>query len=199
VTSAIGSRFFPSGTSNPGPPRRTPQENATGARRPLSYRSQRGNGNSRQDEEDDMIHLASWVFGSEDVFASVGLWAFLSIGAIALFAVFIPLVTYFDSRRKEREAFYKSEMMRRIAEASGEGSKATLELLREEGRQKQIKTIEGLKIGGLINIAVGVALVIFLRSLLGGAAASPYLCGLIPGMIGVAMLVYVYVMARPVE
>ncbi len=145
-----------------------------------------------------MTHLAMWIFGSEDVFASVGLWAFLSIGAIALFAVFIPLVTFIDSRRKEREAYYKADIMRRVTESSGEGSKAVLELLREEARQEQVKKIEGLKIGGLINIAVGVALVIFLRSIMGGGA-SPYLCGLIPGMIGVAMLVYVYAMARPVE
>jgi hypothetical protein len=146
-----------------------------------------------------MIHLASLVFGSEEVFESMGLWAFLSIGAIALFAVFIPLVTFIDSRRKEREAYYKADIMRRVTESSGEGSKAVLELLHEEARQEQIKKIEGMKIGGLINIGVGVGLIIFLRSLLGGAATSPYLCGLIPGMIGVAMLVYVYVMARPVE
>ena len=149
--------------------------------------------------EDDMAHLVLLFFGSEDVFASYGMWAFLSIGAVALFAVFIPLVTYIDSRRKEREAYYKSEMMRRIAESSSDSAKAAMELLREEGRQKQIKTVEGLKIGGLINIGVGLALVIFLRSLIGGGSDSPYLCGLIPGMVGVAMLVYVYVMARPVE
>jgi len=146
-----------------------------------------------------MAQLVLLFFGSEDVFGSNGLWAFLSVGAVALFAVFIPLVTYIDSRRKEREAFYKSEMMRRIAESSSDSAKAAMELLREEGRQKQIKTIEGLKIGGLINVGGGVGLVIFLRSLIGSGSESPYLCGLIPAMVGVAMLVYVYVMARPVE
>lgn len=144
-----------------------------------------------------MTHLALWIFGSEDVFASVGVWAFLSIGAIALFAVFIPLVTFIDSRRKEREAYYKADIMRRVTESSGEGSKAVLELLREQARQEQIKKIEGMKIGGLINIGVGVVLVIFLRSVLG--AASPYLCGLIPGVVGAALLIYVYLLARPVE
>jgi len=146
-----------------------------------------------------MIHLAGVVFGSEDVFGSFGLWAFLSVGAVALFAVFIPLVTWMDTRRKEREAFYKAETFRRLAEASGEGAKAAMELMREEGRQKQIKTIEGLKIAGLINIFIGVALIIFLRVLLGSGTGSPFLCGLIPGMIGVAMLIYVYAMARPIE
>jgi len=60
-----------------------------------------------------------------------------------------------------------------------------------------------LKIGGLINVGIGVGLMIFLRALLGGgggavtngATGSVYLCGLIPGLIGVAMLVYVYLLA----
>ena len=147
-----------------------------------------------------MVHLASFIFGSDEVFTSMGLWAFLSVGAIALFAVFIPLVTYIDSRLKEREAYYKADIMRRVTESPGEGSKAVLELMREESRQKRIKTIEALKIAGLINIGVGIALILFLRELLGSTAASqPYLCGLIPAFIGVAMLVYVYALARPID
>ena len=146
-----------------------------------------------------MMHLAGLLFGSEEVFESFGLWAFLSIGAVALFAVFIPLVTYIDGRVKEREAYYKAETLRRLAESSGEGAKAAMELMREEGRQKQIKRIEGMKIGGLVNVAVGIGLTIFLRSLLGPGAGSPWLCGLIPGMIGVAMLVYVFTSPKPAE
>jgi hypothetical protein len=147
-----------------------------------------------------MAHLALWFFGPEDaVFGNFGMWAFLSVGAIALFAVFIPLVTYIERRGKEREAYYKAETFRRIAESSGEGAKMAMELLREENRQKQIKMLEGLKVGGLINVGVGIALVIFLRVLLGGGTGSPWLCGMIPGLVGVAMLVYVFYMARPVE
>ena len=125
----------------------------------------------------------------------MGLWIFLSVGAVALFAVFIPLVSWIDSRRKEREAYYRAETLRRVAEASGEGAKATLELLWEENRQKQNQTREGLKIAGLINIAVGFSLIPFLKMLIPGAAV--YLCGLIPLLIGVAMLVYVYALAAP--
>jgi hypothetical protein len=174
---------------------------ATVAEIPLSYRSQREIGSlSSGFEESDMAHMILAFFsGSEDVFRSLGLWAFLSIGAIALFAVFIPLVTYIDRRGKEREAYYKAESLRRIAEAHGEGARMAMDMFREENRQKQIKMIEGLKIGGLINFGVGVALVIFLRVLLGGGSGSPYLCGLFPAMVGVAMLVYVFFLARPVE
>jgi len=74
----------------------------------------------------------------------MGLWMFLSVGAVALFAVFIPLVTFIDNRRKEREAFYKADTMRRLAESSGEGAKAAIQLMREEERLKRIKVLEGL-------------------------------------------------------
>jgi hypothetical protein len=126
-----------------------------------------------------------------------GMWMFLSIGAVALFVVFIPLTSWIDSQRREREAFYKAETMRRMVESSGDGAKAAVELLREQSRQEQTKKREGMKIAGLINIAVGVGLMIFLRALTG--ANGPYLCGLIPGLIGVALLAYALFLAPKVE
>jgi hypothetical protein len=137
------------------------------------------------------------LFGPETaVFANYGMWLFLSVGAIVLFGIFIPTITWIDSRRKEREAFYKAETFRRVAESSGEGAKAAIQLLHEEELIKQVKIREGLKIGGLINLGVGIALIIFLRALL-PAGTPVYLCGLIPGFIGAAMIVYVYFMAPP--
>jgi predicted cobalt transporter CbtA len=130
----------------------------------------------------------------------MGLWMFLSIGAVALFVIFIPTVTWIDKQHKEREAFYKAETVRRITEASGDGAKAAIEMMREQDRLEQLKKREGMKIGGLICVAVGVALVIFLRSIMGSQdSGAPYMVGLIPGFIGVAMLVYVYALAAPVE
>jgi hypothetical protein len=34
---------------------------------------------------------------------------------------------------------------------------------------------------------------------MGGGQGSPWLCGLIPGFIGVGMLVYVFFLAAPIE
>ncbi len=109
---------------------------------------------------------------------------------------FLVFVVWFGTRQKEREAFYKSETLRRITESSGEGAKQAIDLLREEERLKRIKTREGVKLGGLINIGVGIGLIIFLWMLVGPKVA---LCGLIPGLVGVAMLVYVFYLAAPVE
>jgi hypothetical protein len=137
-----------------------------------------------------MTNLAMTMFEPSNGF---GLWMFLSISAVALFVVFIPLTSWIDSQRKEREAFYKAETMRRLAESSGDGAKAAIELLREQDRMGRTKKREGMKIGGLINIAVGVGLMIFLRALVGNEPA--YLCGLIPGLIGVALLTYALLLA----
>lgn len=142
-----------------------------------------------------MEHSAMQMFDSP----AMGMWLFLSVGAVSLFGVFIPLITWIDSRRKEREAFYKADTMRRLVESSGEGAKAAIELLREEERLKARKTLEGIKIAGVINLCVGVALTIFLYAMLGSGHGSPYLCGLIPGFIGIGMLAYALFIATPVQ
>jgi hypothetical protein len=148
-----------------------------------------------------MTHLLlHYLEGSANaVFGNMGLWLFLSVGAVALFVVFIPLVTWMENRRKEREAFYQAETIRRLAEASGEGAKAAMELMREQNRLTRLRIIEGIKIGGIINLGVGIGLVIFLRVLLGTGQGSPFLCGLIPGFIGIGMLIYAFFLAAPVD
>jgi hypothetical protein len=146
-------------------------------------------------KEDFMTHLVTFLFGAPDM-GGMGLWLFLSVASVAMFVVFIPLVTWIGSREKEREAFYKAETIRRIAEASSDGAKATIDLLREENRMTLIKMREGLKISGVICLGVGIGLVAFLVPMVGRTVG---LCGLIPGFIGLAMLVYVYFLAAPVE
>lgn len=143
-----------------------------------------------------MTHLTVLLGGPDEVFGNYGLWVFLSIGAVALFAVFLPITTWLESRRKEREAFYKAETLRRVSESSSDGGKASIEFLREQNRLMQFKTLEGLKIGGLIMIGVGVGVVVLLWFLAGPAVSS---CGVIPLLIGVAMLAYVYLLAAPVQ
>ena len=143
-----------------------------------------------------MTNLAMTIF--EPMGGGFGLWMFLSIGAVALFVVFIPLTSWIDSQRREREAFYKAETMRRLTESSSEGAKAAIELLREQDRMERTKKREGMKIGGLINIAIGVALMVFLHALVTDGAPV-YLCGLIPGLIGVALLAYALFLAPKVE
>jgi len=117
------------------------------------------------------------------------------VAIVSTFVMIIFAIRY-GTQRKEREAFYKAESLRRLTESSGEGAKAAIELLKEEDRLKRIKDREGMKVGGLVTLGVGVGLVIFLWAMVGPKVA---LCGLIPGLVGVALLVYVFFLAGPVE
>jgi hypothetical protein len=119
------------------------------------------------------------------------------VAIILIVFAFVSVLHWIDSQRKERDAFYKAETIRRVTEASGEGAKAALELMKADERLKRLKAREGLKIGGLINIGVGVGVMIFLHELLPGTAI--YLSGSIPALIGVGFIAYVYVLAAPIE
>lgn len=123
------------------------------------------------------------------------------IPIVAIVSTFTMIIfaIRFGTQRREREAFYRAESLRRITDSSGEGAKAAIELLKEEERLKRIKAREGLKIGGLVCVAVGLAMVIFMWALTKTDPDVPYLVGLVPGFIGVALLVYVFFMAGPVE
>ena len=121
----------------------------------------------------------------------VALFIFLAIGAVALFT-FLSVATWTGTRQAEREAYYKAEMMKKIAETGGQGNPA-LEYLREQERIKAAKRLGGLKLGGLINAGIGVGLMIFLKALIPGTPI--YLCGTIELFIGFALLAYAFWLA----
>ncbi len=118
------------------------------------------------------------------------------IGSIALFS-FLGVASWSDARRKEREAYYTAETLKKIAESSGEGTKSAVEYLREQNRNIRQRRLEGLKLGGLITAAVGIGLMAFLH---GVEHDEPvYLVGLIPLLIGVALLAYAFALAPRAE
>jgi hypothetical protein len=117
---------------------------------------------------------------------------FLSVGAIALFS-FIAVAAYSDNRRKEREAYYKSETLKKMVESQGTGSTSAVELMREQERIAARRRLEGQKLGGIITLAVGVGLMIFLKAVDHDEPA--FLVGVIPLLVGAALLAYSYVLA----
>ncbi|HEX4064728.1 MAG TPA: DUF6249 domain-containing protein [Acidobacteriaceae bacterium] len=119
-------------------------------------------------------------------------FVFLAVGAVALFSM-ISIASWSGARQKEREAYYKNDMLKKLAEAQGPGANSALELLREEDRIVTTRTKWGLQISGLVTAAVGLGLMVFLAVLLGPNGV--WLCGLIPLLVGVAL----YVSARFVK
>jgi len=123
---------------------------------------------------------------------SLPLALFLSIASIAIFS-FVAVAAWSDNRRKEREAYYRSETLKKMAEAQGPGASSPVELLREEERIAARRRLEGQKLGGIITFAVGIGLMIFLKAVDHGEPA--YLVGLIPLLVGLALLAYSYALA----
>jgi hypothetical protein len=107
---------------------------------------------------------------------------------IAVFT-FTSVTTWAEARRKEREAFYKSETIKKIAETSGAGGPAALDLLREQERIDRRNRHDGQRLGGIISVAVAMGLMIFLRAITD--TAPVYLVGLIPLFVGLALLAHV--------
>jgi hypothetical protein len=119
-------------------------------------------------------------------------YMFLSVGAIALFS-FIAVAVWSDARRKEREAYYRSETLKKIAETQGAGASSALDFLREERKNAVQRRREGLKLGGLITVAVGIGIMAYGAPQ--GHRDPDYLIGLVPFFIGVVLLVYAYLLA----
>src|SRR5579875_1383447 len=112
----------------------------------------------------------------------VMVFVFLAVSAVALFSM-ISIASWSGARQKEREAYYKNDMLKKLADAQGPGANSALEIMREEAKLVKERTVWGLQIGGLVTGAVGLALMIFLGAL--PTAKGVFLCGLIPLLIGI--------------
>jgi hypothetical protein len=104
----------------------------------------------------------------------------------------VAVAAWSENRRKERESYYRHETYRKIMEQQGDSGKGVLALMREEELQQQRRRIEGLKLGGMITFVVGVGSMIFLYFLVDDEPV--YWAGLIPGLIGLVMLLYGFFM-----
>ena len=118
------------------------------------------------------------------------------VGSIALFS-FLAVASWSEARRKERETYYKTETLKKIAESSGEGAKSALELLREQEKNAAKRRLEGMKLGGLITAVVGIGVMVLLHGL--EHEEPVYLAGLIPLLIGLALLAYPFLLAPKEE
>jgi hypothetical protein len=116
------------------------------------------------------------------------------VGSIALFS-FLSVAVWSDARRKEREEYYRSETLKKIAESSGDGAKAAIELLREQNRSATKRRLGGLKLGGLITAVSGIGVMVLLHGIVERSDGPVYLSGLIPLLVGLALLTYAFFLA----
>jgi uncharacterized membrane protein YeaQ/YmgE (transglycosylase-associated protein family) len=114
------------------------------------------------------------------------------VGAVAMFG-FFAVASWADARRREREAFYRSEVLKKLAEAGADGSTAALEMFREQQQVAVRNRLESQKLGGLILAAVGLGVMGLLKGVASNEGA--WLAGLVPALIGAALLIYSYGLA----
>ncbi len=103
---------------------------------------------------------------------------------------FLAVAAWSNARRREREAYYRSETVQRRATA-GERIEDVLAFVRELEKNSARQRREGLQLGGLITLAIGVGIMIFIRAV---ERADPYayLVGIIPALVGIAILAHSY-------
>jgi hypothetical protein len=111
---------------------------------------------------------------------------FLSIAAllVPVFS-FVSVVVWAQERRKERQAFYLSDMVKKMADSP---NTSPTEFLREFERTKSRRVREGMRLGGLISsVAIGALFIVAWASSSGGHG---YLVTLIPFSACAALFLY---------
>jgi hypothetical protein len=119
------------------------------------------------------------------------LWMIAIIVTASL--AFVSVVIWLENRRKEREAHYRNEMAQRIAEAHN--PEPLLAYVRELERIDASRSRTKARVAGLILFAVGVAMALFFYWATPGTAT--FLVGLIPCLVGAALLLLSEVVMRP--
>ncbi len=96
---------------------------------------------------------------------------------------------------KQALATVPNDAYRKIYEPPGSGTDSVPVLWEQENRRRQ-EQIEGYKVGGLITVAAGIGICPFLYFVDPGS--SVWVVGLIPLMVGLALLLYGFILApRP--
>jgi hypothetical protein len=118
------------------------------------------------------------------------------IPIVAIIAVFtfVTVASWSENRRKEREAYYRSETLRKAMEQGGDSAEKVLAMMREEELRMLRRRVEGLRLGGLVTFVVGAGSMVFLYFLIGGEPI--WLAGLIPLLIGIVLAAYGF-LSRP--
>lgn len=108
------------------------------------------------------------------------------VGSVSLFT-FLAVWSWAEERRKEREAYYRYELGKKVLETGGTPEQLAA-LFREEetlkGEKRREREFDNRKMSGLVTLAVGFGLVFGLRF----TGEPVWMIGYIPIAIGVALL-----------
>lgn len=120
-------------------------------------------------------------------------WFFLAVGAAGIFTV-ASVATWAGARAAEREALYRHELIKKIAEQPPDAAERVMRFIREEEEKKEARrraeTRFGLQLGGTISFTVGVVLTIFLWYIVNDPGKPVWIVGFFPLAVGIVLLVF---------
>jgi ferric-dicitrate binding protein FerR (iron transport regulator) len=119
---------------------------------------------------------------------SLAVFSYLSVATVAALAM-VSIKVWSDNRRREREAFYRYETLRKLADVQGAGAQQVLEVMHAQQRVASRQIREGLKLGGLAACGAGAGLLAMFWSL------DRLQVGFVPLFVGMALLLYAYGLA----
>src|SRR5262249_856946 len=108
---------------------------------------------------------------------------------------FLAVAAWSGNRTRERELYYRSEVLKKAMETTGPEPAAGLARLRDEDIRRARTAMRakrgGLLPGGMTVTAAGLGLMIFMRSLPDSTADARafYLVGLMPLLVGIALMI----------
>jgi Flp pilus assembly protein TadB len=125
---------------------------------------------------------------------NVALFYFVATATVAVFA-FLSVAHWVSSRTKERIARERYALLRKVAEQPTETARLVLDKLREDdarqeerARQREAKARRDERLGGVIMLAIGLGLSIFLYAV--APEAGVWTIGIMIVMIGLVMLAF---------
>ena len=119
----------------------------------------------------------------------------IPIVANVFFFAFLSVIGWASQKRREREAFYRYEVLKKLVEQGGAGGQQALELIRTEAQLQDRRRREARILGGLITAAIGASSMILLYVLT--PAAGLWSAGLIPLSVGAVILLYSLFSPKP--
>src|SRR5258708_22316682 len=111
------------------------------------------------------------------------------VGSVVCCA-FQSVVGRAKKNRREREAFYRHEVLKKLIEQGGAGGQQVFEMMRKEVELRDRQRREARILGGLITAVIGVSLMILLYVLVPGEGV--WSTGLIPFSVGTVILLFAF-------
>ena len=114
--------------------------------------------------------------------------------AIVTVFTFVGVMSWLKHRRTERDTYYRHELIKQMAEKAS-SEEQLLAFMREEAKVRQTNKKQGLMVGGLVTLAIGIGYMIAFQWI----DDEVWMIGAIPALIGVALLVGSFFVSSTVE